>query len=147
MAHVPPRRDVIHGNTVALVQIRQRDCLDPKVKTEVNMFFNFNRCQNIGPEELNEKIQEGEDFLLLDVRTPRENAVQAIPGSYLVPLQELGFRINELPKNKEIVVYCRVGDRSAYACSHLASLGYQIKNLEGGIVLWNMAGNASLAKV
>ena len=111
------------------------------------MFFNFNRCQNIGPEELNEKIQEGEDFLLLDVRTPRENAAQSIPGSYLIPLQELGSRMNELPKNKEIVVYCRVGDRSAYACSHLARQGYRIKNLEGGIVLWNMAGNASLARV
>jgi rhodanese-related sulfurtransferase len=111
------------------------------------MFFNFNRCQNIGPEELNEKIQEGEDFLLLDVRTPREHAAQSIPGSYLIPLQELGSRMNELPKNKEIVVYCRVGDRSAYACSHLARQGYRIKNLEGGIVLWNMAGNASLARV
>ena len=109
------------------------------------MFFNFNRCQNIGPNELNEQIQGGEDFLLLDVRTPRENAAQAIPGSYLIPLQELVFRINELPKNKEIVVYCRVGDRSAHACSQLASLGYRINNLEGGIVLWNMVGNASLA--
>src|SRR5512135_3159765 len=108
------------------------------------MFFNMNRCQNIGPEELNDKIQSGEDFFLLDVRTPQENAAQAIKGSYLIPLQELGFRMNELPKNKEIVVYCRVGNRSAYACSHLSRLGYKVKNLEGGIIVWNMAGSASL---
>ena len=71
--------------------------------------------------------------------------MQAIPGSYLVPLQELGYRVSELPKNKEIVVYCRVGNRSAYACSYWSRLGYKVKNLEGGIVSWNMAGNASLA--
>jgi len=110
------------------------------------MFFNSTGCKNIGPEELNDKMKSGEDFLLLDVRTPQENTAQAIEGSYLLPLQELGYRINELPKNKEIVVYCRVGNRSAYACSYLSRLGYKVKNLEGGILLWNMAGNASLAR-
>ncbi len=110
------------------------------------MFFNSNGCQNIGPEELIKKMKSGENFLLLDVRTPRENAAQAIEGSYLLPLQELGFRLNELPRNKEIVVYCRVGNRSAYACSYLSRMGYKVKNLEGGIMLWNMAGNVSMAK-
>jgi phage shock protein E len=110
------------------------------------VFFNSNGCQNIGPEELGNKMKSGEDFLLLDVRTPQEHAAQAIEGSYLLPLQELGFRLNELPGNKEIVVYCRVGNRSAYACSYLTRMGYKVKNLEGGIMLWNMAGDVSLAK-
>ncbi|HUI46830.1 MAG TPA: rhodanese-like domain-containing protein [Nitrospirota bacterium] len=110
------------------------------------MFFNPKGCQNIGPETLNEKIKSSEDFFLLDVRTPQENKAQAIPGSHLIPLQELGSRMNELPKEKEIVVYCRVGNRSAYACTHLSRMGYKVKSLEGGILLWNMAGNASLAK-
>jgi rhodanese-related sulfurtransferase len=110
------------------------------------MFFNSNGCRNIGPEELSKKMQSGEDFFLLDVRTPQEHAAQAIEGSYLLPLQELGYRLNELPKYKEIVVYCRVGNRSAYACSQLSRLGYTVNNLEGGIMVWNMAGRASLAK-
>jgi rhodanese-related sulfurtransferase len=110
------------------------------------MFFNSNGCQNIGPEELIKKMKSGDDFILLDVRTPQEHAAQAIEGSYLLPLQELGFRLNELPRNKEIVVYCRVGNRSAYACSYLTRMGYKVKNLEGGIMLWNMAGDVSLAK-
>jgi phage shock protein E len=110
------------------------------------MFFNANGCQNIGPEELDKKMKSGEDFLLLDVRTPQEHAAQAIEGSYLLPVQELSFRMDELPRNKEIVVYCRVGNRSAYACSYLTRLGYKVTNLEGGIMLWNMAGNVSLAK-
>jgi len=110
------------------------------------MFFNSNGCKNIGPEELQAKINSGEDFLLLDVRTPQEHAAQSLQGSYLLPLQELGYRLNEIPKNKEIVVYCRVGNRSAYACSYLSRMGYKVNNLEGGIMLWNMAGSASLAK-
>jgi rhodanese-related sulfurtransferase len=111
------------------------------------MFFNAYSCQNIGPAELNEKTRSGEDFLLLDVRTPAEHAAQAIEGSYLVPLQELGFRIGELPKDKEIVVYCRVGNRSAYAAAYLSRMGYNVKNLEGGIRLWNMSDNVSMTKV
>ena len=111
-----------------------------------HMFFNSNGCQNIGPEELNAKMHSGKDFLLLDVRTPMEHRAQSIDGSYLLPLQELGHRLDELPRNKEIVVYCRVGNRSAYACSYLSRLGYKVNNLEGGIMSWNMAGSASLAK-
>jgi len=84
------------------------------------MFFNSHQCKNIGPDELNRKMKSGEDFLLLDVRTPQENAAMAIEGSHLIPVQELGYRIDELPKKKEIVVYCRVGNRSAFACAHLA---------------------------
>ena len=111
------------------------------------MFFNNYRCKNIGPEELNEKREAGHDLFLLDVRTPQEHASQAIEGSHLLPLQELGSRTNELPRNREIVVYCRTGSRSAYACSYLAGLGYNVKNLEGGIISWNMSGTASLARV
>lgn len=107
------------------------------------MFFNRHGCQAISPDELNSMLTSGKDFLLLDVRTPQENAAQAIENSYLIPLTELGRRMDELPKNKEIVVYCRVGNRSAYACAFLSEQGYKVKNLEGGIMVWHTAGNAS----
>ncbi|HTG01134.1 MAG TPA: rhodanese-like domain-containing protein [Nitrospirota bacterium] len=110
------------------------------------MFFPTTGCRNINPDELNTKITAGEDFFLLDVRTPRENAEDAIQGSHLIPLQELGYRLNELPREKEIVIYCRVGNRSAYACAFLAQQGYHVSNLEGGIALWNMTGNTLLAR-
>ena len=108
------------------------------------MLFNSMGCNNIGPEDVIEKIEAGEDFILLDVRTPQEHAVEAITGSYLLPLQELGYRIKELPKDKEIVIYCRVGNRSAYACSYLSRMGYNVKNLEGGLMTWNMFEHASM---
>ncbi len=110
------------------------------------MFFNNYGCRNIGPDTLNEKKRLGEDFLLLDVRTPQENTMQAIEGSYLIPIQELGYRLEELPKDKEIVVYCRTGNRSAHACSYLAGMGYHVKNLEGGILTWSMAGNVLMSR-
>ena len=110
------------------------------------MFFKNNGCQNIGPEDLIEKMETGKDFILLDVRTPQEHAAQAITGSYLLPLQELGHRMDELPKNKEIVVYCRVGNRSAHACSYLSRMGYKVKNLEGGIMTWNQFETVSMTR-
>ena len=110
------------------------------------MFFNTYSCQNIGPEELTEKMKSGEDFFLLDVRTPTEHATQAIEGSSLIPLQELGHRMRDLPRDKEIVVYCRVGNRSSAASSFLVRHGYNVKNLEGGIMLWNMSGNVSMTR-
>ncbi len=107
------------------------------------MFYNNNyKVGSIGPEQLNEKIRTGEDFFLLDVRTTAEHVARAIPGSHLVPLQELGWRVQELPRDKEIVVYCRVGNRSAFASSYLARLGFNVKNLEGGISLWDMTETA-----
>ena len=102
--------------------------------------------ENIRPDQENEKIESGEDIFSLDVRTPGENAVQAIKGSHLIPLQELGHRMNELPKDKDIVIYCRIGSRSASACASLARQGFTVKNLEGGIMLWNMAGNAVMTR-
>lgn len=110
------------------------------------MFYNNTKVQSIGSEQLNEKIRTNYDFFLLDVRTPAEHSAQAIPGSYLIPLQELQQRMQEVPKNREIVVYCRVGNRSAHACTLLAREGFDVKNLEGGIQLWNTIGSASLTK-
>ena len=111
------------------------------------MFYNMYGVENITPEDLNAKIHAGSEFLLLDVRTAQENAAEAIEGSYLLPIQELPHRVKELPKNKDIVVYCKVGNRSAYACVYLSRLGYRVKNLEGGIVLWNRKSSSSAARV
>jgi phage shock protein E len=116
-------------------------------KKEHEMFYNNSDIKNISPNQLNEKMESKEDIFLLDVRTPGEHAAQAIKGSHLIPLQVLGDRMHELPKDKEIIVYCRVGNRSAYASAFLVRQGFIVKNLEGGIVLWNMAGNAAETRV
>jgi phage shock protein E len=100
------------------------------------MFYQASGFENITPDELRDKMEKDEDFLLLDVRTPAEHAADAIKGSRLIPVQELSFRAAELPRDREIVVYCRVGNRSAFAATYLARMGYNVKNLEGGIMAW-----------
>lgn len=110
------------------------------------MFFPFHQLNNISPAELAERQHRGDPPFLLDVRTPQENAAEAIDGSHLVPVQELSLRLHELPKDREIVAYCRVGNRSAFACAYLSQLGYRVRNLEGGIVHWN-AVRPSLSRV
>ena len=110
------------------------------------MFFTTHGFQTISSDELQDKMERNDDFLLLDVRTAMEHASHAIEGSYLLPVQELNHRAHELPKDREIVVYCRVGNRSAFAAAYLSRLGYNVKNLEGGILSWASSGNGVFAR-
>lgn len=104
------------------------------------MFFNAFGIKNISPQGLASKIESKQDFFLLDVRTAAEHAASAIEGSALIPIQELPQRMGEIPRDREVVVYCQVGNRSAYACVYLGRLGLKVVNLEGGIAQWHRAG-------
>ena len=75
---------------------------------------------------------------VLDVREPDEWAQAHIPGATLIPLGELQNRVNELPKDQPVLVYCRSGNRSARACAYLRRRGFQVANLRGGY--WPYAG-------
>lgn len=73
------------------------------------------------------------DTLFLDVRTREEHAFGAIPGSVNIPLDELRGRIGELPRDKEIYIYCAVGLRGYLALKILTGHGFtHVKNLSGG---------------
>jgi len=88
-------------------------------------------------EELKSKRDRGETFTLVDVREPHEWAISVLPDSVKIPLGTLPTRINELPKDAEIVVYCRTGGRSANAVQFLRQKGYdKAFNLVGGINHW-----------
>ncbi len=76
-------------------------------------------------------------FMFLDVRTPKEYAEGHIKGAVLIPVQELEQRMAEVPKDKQVYVYCHSGGRSSRAASMLAQHGYSnIENVVGGIVAW-----------
>lgn len=81
------------------------------------------------------KGREGEVFLL-DVREPDEHEQLAIPGSVLIPLGSLQRRLSEVPKDRQVVVYCAVGGRSARATHFLRQNGVEAANLHGGIMAW-----------
>lgn len=71
--------------------------------------------------------------LILDVRDPDEFEEGHIPGAVNLPLNELRSRMGELPKEREISIYCGVGQRGYYATRILMQNGYHAKNLAGGI--------------
>jgi NADPH-dependent 2,4-dienoyl-CoA reductase/sulfur reductase-like enzyme/rhodanese-related sulfurtransferase len=75
--------------------------------------------------------------LLLDVRRPDERATGFIPGSIHIPLDDLRARLGELPRDKEIIVYCQTGQRSYYASRLLAQCGFQVRNLTGSYRTWS----------
>lgn len=76
--------------------------------------------------------------IILDVRTYPEREKGFIPGSIHIPLDELRNRINELPKNNEILVYCHSGQRSYFATRILQQNGFKVKNLTGSYRTWKI---------
>lgn len=93
---------------------------------------------NLGPEGLAAWMEEGRDFVLLDVRTPVEHQTSRLENSLLMPLQTLPRRFEELDRNRHIVVYCHHGNRSAHAVDFLRRMGFdRTFNLVGGIDAWS----------
>jgi sulfur-carrier protein adenylyltransferase/sulfurtransferase len=92
----------------------------------------------IDVRELKRKMDAKEDFFLLDVREPNEYQIGRIPGSTLIPLGEVPQRYQEIPKDREVVVHCKMGGRSAKAAAFLRQQGFtNVKNLKGGILDWS----------
>ena len=78
------------------------------------------------------------DSLLLDVRDKEENQESAIPNAINIPLDELRDRLDELPKDKNIIVQCFSGHRSYFAYRMLRLHGFKVRNLTGGIRSWQV---------
>ena len=78
---------------------------------------------------------------ILDVRQPEEWDEFHVPDSTLIPLGELASRVDELPKNQEIVVVCRSGNRSGQGRDILLEAGFtQVTSMAGGLTQWRAAG-------
>ena len=78
--------------------------------------------------------KEAIDGFILDVREPFELAVENIPGATNIPIAQLRSRLEELPKDKEINVICRSGQRAYYATRILLQNGFKVKNVSGGMI-------------
>ncbi|MCZ7381868.1 MAG: rhodanese-like domain-containing protein [Candidatus Methanoperedens sp.] len=96
---------------------------------------------DVSIQQAKEMIDRG-DVLILDVRTQEEYDAGHIKNSTLIPVQVLDKRLNELPHDKKILVYCKAGGRSAQASEILVNNGFkEIYNMKGGITDWTNAGN------
>lgn len=89
------------------------------------------------------EIQLAEGAQLLDVRTKKEWDEGHLEGATLVTVTEEGFLVKAkaaLDRDKEVVVYCRSGKRSAMAAKQLRAAGFTVYELDGGITAWKAAG-------
>lgn len=90
----------------------------------------------ISAQEVANRLGTDREPFILDVREPNEVTAWSIPGSLNIPLRELSARTGELPDDKEVVVVCSSGGRSAYATRLLTRAGYLATNLTGGLDNW-----------
>ncbi len=94
---------------------------------------------NITPEEVKLRLDAGEKLALVDVREPSENAEFNI-GGVLLPLGKIKeFDIDQIEslKDKEVILYCRSGNRSGQAGMMLETMGFtNVTNLVGGMMAW-----------
>ncbi len=91
----------------------------------------------ISAQDVKAKLDRGEDFVFLDVRSPKEHAEVRLPKSVLIPLGALRGRLGELPRDKEIVAFCQVSLRGYEASLILRAAGFKdVKVLDGGVAMW-----------
>ena len=96
-----------------------------------------NNATEITAVELKQRLDRGDALKIVDVREPNEYQINRIGGSVLIPLGDIPKRYEELDRNDEIVVQCKMGGRSAKAADFLRSVGFtRVLNLKGGILDW-----------
>lgn len=93
--------------------------------------------KEIDVRTLKERLEKGEEIVLVDVREPYETEVCAI-GGIPIPMSQLMYRLEEVPRDKPVIVHCRSGARSKAVIDALTTrYGYtNLINLKGGIMAW-----------
>ena len=104
--------------------------------------------EEITPTELKQRLDNGDDIQIIDVREDNEVAIGRIPNSKHIRLAEVLSRMEEIDPNRETVVHCKMGGRSARAIDALQRSGFTGKliNLKGGIIGWSNEVDPSVPK-
>lgn len=103
--------------------------------------------EEIDAGQLAERMTADRAPLLVDVREPWEHEIARIEGAVLIPMGEIPARLNDFDPDREVVVVCHHGVRSAQIASLLASAGIkQVSNLAGGIDAWSREVDPSVPR-
>jgi len=104
--------------------------------------------EEITATQLKQRLDNGDDLQIIDVREDAEVAIGRIPNSKHIRLAEVLSRMNEIDPNRETVVHCKMGGRSARAIDALQRSGFAGKliNLRGGIIGWSNEVDPSVPK-
>ena len=102
----------------------------------------------ISATELKQRLDNGDDIQIVDVREDNEVAIGKLPGSIHIPLAQILNRMSEIDPARETVVHCKMGGRSARAIDALKRSGYSgnLMNLKGGILAWSNDVDPSVPK-
>lgn len=91
--------------------------------------------KNYDAQQAKAEYDKGTEFI--DIREQYEYDEIRIPGAKLIPMSMMNARWQELPKDKDVIIYCRTGSRSASLLFQLSSMGYSnLINMSNGIVEW-----------
>jgi len=104
--------------------------------------------REISATELKQRIDNGDDIQIVDVREANEVAVAKIPNTIHIPLGQVINRMSEIDPSRETVVHCKMGGRSARAIEALQRSGFtgELTNLAGGITAWSNDVDPSVPK-
>ena len=104
--------------------------------------------EEITATEMKQRLDKGDDIQIIDVREPHEYEIAKIPNSKLIPLGQVLNRMNEIDSERETIVHCKGGVRSAKAIEGLQRSGFQghLINLKGGITAWSDEVDPSVPK-
>ncbi|OKP80025.1 MULTISPECIES: rhodanese-like domain-containing protein [Paenibacillus] len=102
----------------------------------------MNEIPQITAGQLRQRLESGEDLVLIDVREDDEVAFGMIPGAQHIPMGEIPQHTDELPKEAELIFICRSGARSQRVCEYLQQFGFKTSNLSGGMIDWNETADA-----
>jgi adenylyltransferase/sulfurtransferase len=110
--------------------------------------MNGTTMPEISATELKQRLDNGEDIQIIDVREANELAVAKMPGTIHIPLGQVVNRMSEIDPSRETVVHCKMGGRSARAIDALKRAGFtgNLINLHGGITAWSNEVDPSVPK-
>jgi len=102
----------------------------------------------ISATELKQRLDNGEDIQIIDVREAHELDIAKMPGTIHIPLGQVVNRMSEIDPKRETVVHCKMGGRSARAIDALKRAGFagNLTNLHGGITAWSNEVDPSVPK-
>ena len=121
----------------------RRPAIRRATPAQLKRYFEAKLSAELGPHNVKRLIDQGSnDIMLLDVRSQEGYTEGHLPGAAHIPFEELPTRLKELPKRKDVIVYC--WDVTCILCTKaayiLASKGYRAKEMLGGIDEWRKAG-------
>lgn len=104
--------------------------------------------QSQSAEQIAARLQAGEDLLLIDIREPAEWAIVTLPQAQLLAMSRINDWWQDLPSDREVIVFCHHGARSAQVCAALAHQAglTNLTNMQGGIHRWALMVDPSLPR-